>query len=290
MQVVLDKGNDLDWFSDPWIIAGSIFAAVALIFLVIWELTDDNPIINLRLFANRNFCIGTMVLTMGYAGFFAINLILPQWLQSQMDYTSVWAGLAAAPMGVIPLFLTPVLGRLGTRLDMRKLGALSFIVISLSCWMRSEFNMDIDFKSVAAIQLFMGIGISLFFMPMMTILLSDLKGPAIADAASLSTFIRTLGASFASSLTTWYWSHNASLHHSTLSEHINPYNPQASMFTASGTGNLLSINGTITHQSFMMSTLDLFNLLMWMFIALIPFVFLTSRPPHSGGTSGGAAH
>ncbi len=289
LQVVLDKGNDLDWFSDPWIIGGSIFAAIMLIFLVIWELTDDHPIINLRLFANRNFCIGTTLLTLGFAGFFSINLILPQWLQSQMGYTSVWAGLAAAPMGVIPVFLTPILGKLGTRLDMRKLAALSFVVISVSCLLRSKFNTDIDFPSVASVQLFMGIGISLFFMPMTTILLSDLSGPAIADAASLSTFIRTLGASFASSITTWFWTHNASLHHSTLSEHVNPYNPIVNADSLNSS-TLLGINGTITHQSYMMSTLDLFNILMWMFVVLIPFIFFTTRPPYHGQTSGAAAH
>lgn len=97
-----------------------------LIFLVIWELTDEHPIINLHLFTNRNFCIGTILLTLGFAGFFSINLILPQWLQSQMGYTSVWAGLAAAPMGLLPLFLTPVLGKMGAKIDMRKLGALVY--------------------------------------------------------------------------------------------------------------------------------------------------------------------
>ncbi len=290
LQIVLDKGNDLDWFSDPWIIGGSIFAAVMLVFLVIWELTDDHPIINLRLFANRNFRLGTILLTLGYAGFFSINLILPQWLQSQMGYTSVWAGLAAAPMGMIPLFLTPILGRLGPRLDMRKLAALSFIVISLSCFMRSNFTTDVDFHTVALIQLFMGIGISLFFMPMTTILLSDLSGPAIADAASLSTFIRTLGASFASSITTWFWTRDASLHHSVLTEHINPYNPLASVFSnENAASSLMSINNTITHQSYMLSTLDLFDILMWMFVVLIPFVFLTSRP-RPAHAQGGAAH
>ena len=207
-----------------------------------------------------------------------------------MGYTSVWAGLAAAPMGVIPLFLTPILGRLGPRLDMRKLAALSFIVISLSCFMRSNFTTDVDFHTVALIQLFMGIGISLFFMPMTTILLSDLSGPAIADAASLSTFIRTLGASFASSITTWFWTRDASLHHSVLTEHINPYNPLASVFSnENAASSLMSINNTITHQSYMLSTLDLFDILMWMFVVLIPFVFLTSRP-RPAHAQGGAAH
>ncbi|WP_342609572.1 DHA2 family efflux MFS transporter permease subunit [Vibrio tritonius] len=278
LQVVLDKGNDLDWFSNSWIIGGSIFAVIMLIFMVIWELTDDNPIINLKLFKNRNFCIGTILLTLGYAGFFSINLILPQWLQSQMGYTALWAGLACAPMGVIPLFLTPVLGRFGHKMDMRMLAAGSFVVIAISCYARARFNTEVDFGSIAIIQLFMGIGISLFFMPMTTILLSDLNGPDIADAASLSTFIRTIGASFASSLTTWYWSHNASLHHSVMSEHISSYNPLVSGdLQQGGLSYLERMNGTITTQSYMMSTIDLFTLLMGLFIVLVPFIFFTKK-------------
>jgi len=150
----------------------------------------------LRLFTNRNFCIGTILLTLGFSGFFSINLILPQWLQSQMGYTSVWAGLAAAPMGLLPLFLTPVLGRMGTKIDMRKLTALSFIVISLSCYLRTHFNNEVDFVTIASIQLFMGIGISLFFMPMTSILLSDLSGPQGGRCGSVIDICKNTGCQF----------------------------------------------------------------------------------------------
>ncbi|MFB9135401.1 DHA2 family efflux MFS transporter permease subunit [Vibrio olivae] len=279
LQIVLDKGNELDWFANAWIIGGTIFAVIMLVFMVIWELTDEHPIINLRLFANRNFCIGTILLTLGYSGFFSINLILPQWLQSQMGYTALWAGLAAAPMGIIPFFMTPLLGRFGGHLDMRKLAAGSFIVIAISCYARAKFNTEVDFTSIAIVQLFMGIGIALFFMPMTTILLSDLSGPDVSDAASLSTFIRTIGASFASSLTTWIWSRNASLHHSVLAEHISPYNPLVAPALQNGDTQttLAGVNGTITSQSFMMSTIDLFTILMVLFFTLVPFIFLTRK-------------
>jgi DHA2 family multidrug resistance protein len=99
LQIVLDKGNDLDWFESNFIIIGSVISVVALAVFVIWEMTDEHPVVNLRLFAHRNFRIGTIVLVLGYAGFFGINLILPQWLQTQMGYTATWAGLAVAPIG-----------------------------------------------------------------------------------------------------------------------------------------------------------------------------------------------
>ncbi|MDW6002903.1 DHA2 family efflux MFS transporter permease subunit [Vibrio mangrovi] len=278
LQIVLDKGNELDWFSNHWIVAGSVIAAISLIFMVIWELTDDHPVINLRLFSNRNFCLGTILLTLGFAGFFSINLIVPQWLQRQMGYTSLWAGLAASPMGILPVLLSPLLGAFRTKLDMRILTIISFIVIGGSCYMRSCFNLDVDFTTVALVQFFMGFGIALFFMPVTTILLSELSEADAADAASLSTFIRTIGASFASSLSTWIWTRNAGVHHSVLAEQVNIYNPLASFVTHSDSTNPLSyINQIITLQSYMLSTIDLFHILMWMFIFLVPCIFFTRK-------------
>ena len=105
LQIVLDKGNDLDWFESNFIVGGALIAAIALAFFIIWEFTDRHPIVNLRLFAHRNFAAGTLALVLGYAAFFGINLLLPQWLQTQMGYTATWAGLAAAPIGILPVFL-----------------------------------------------------------------------------------------------------------------------------------------------------------------------------------------
>jgi DHA2 family multidrug resistance protein len=278
LQIVLDKGNDLDWFANNWIIGGAVFAAIMLTFMVIWELTDDHPAINLRLFLNRNFCIGTILLTLGYGGFFSLNLILPQWLQTQMGYTALWAGLAAAPMGVLPLLMSPFLGKFGSRLDMRWLAGGSFVVIGISCYWRTLFNLEVDFTTIALIQLFMGIGIGLFFMPMTTILMADLNGPDIADGASLSTFIRTLGASFSSSLTAWIWARNSSAHHSVLSENISQYNPIVSQQLQNpSTASLMSFNETVTSQGLMLSTIDLFMMLTVLFFVLTPFVFFTKK-------------
>ncbi|MGX2008361.1 MFS transporter, partial [Enterobacter asburiae] len=119
LQVVLDKGNDLDWFASSQIVVMSTISAISLVSFVIWELGERHPIVNLRLFKDRNFAIGTLSLTLGYAAFFAINIILPQWLQTQMGYTAIWAGLAAAPMGILPLIMTPIIGRYANNFDLR---------------------------------------------------------------------------------------------------------------------------------------------------------------------------
>lgn len=190
---MLDKGNEEDWFNSNFIIATAIVSAIALATFLIWELTDKEPIVNLKLFRHRNFSAGTLTLMLSYGGFFSIGLLVPQWLQTQLHYTAVWSGLASAPIGLLPVLLTPFVGKYAAKFDMRMLASTAFLVMGLSSFYRSGFTADIDFARVAWVQLFQGLGIAFFFMPVLTILLSDLEGHEIAAGSGLATFLRTLG-------------------------------------------------------------------------------------------------
>ncbi|AMO49805.1 Drug resistance transporter, EmrB/QacA subfamily [Enterobacter sp. FY-07] len=282
LQVVLDKGNDLDWFAAPEIIVMSVLSAIALVSFVIWELGERHPIVNLRLFKDRNFAIGTLTLTLGYAAFFAINIILPQWLQTQMGYTAIWAGLAAAPMGFLPLLLTPFIGRYANKVDLRILATLSFLTMGVSCLIRAQFTTSVDFRTVAEVQMFMGIGVAFFFMPITTIVLSNLHGQEVAEGSGLATFFRVLGGSFASSLTTWIWSRREVYHHASLTESVSVYNPAAMDYLHKMGGatqqHLAAVDKTIEQQAYMMSTIDYFWLLGWGFMALMVVIWF-ARPP-----------
>ena len=282
LQVVLDKGNDLDWFESSFILVGSLISAVALAVFIIWELTDEHPVVNLRLFAFRNFRIGTLVLVFGYAGFFGINLILPQWLQTQMGYTATWAGLAVAPIGLLPVLMSPFVGKYAHKFDLRLLAGLAFLAIGTSCFMRAGFNNQVDFQHVALVQLFMGIGVALFFMPTLSILLSDLPPAQIADGSGLATFLRTLGGSFAASLTTWIWIRRADQHHAYLSENISHFDPATRhMIGQLGGENpqtYAQLEKMVNSQAYMMSTVDYFTLMGWIFAVLIVVVWL-AKPP-----------
>ena len=261
---------------------------------VIWELGERHPIVNLRLFKDRNFAIGTISLTLGYAAFFAINIILPQWLQTQMGYTAIWAGLAAAPMGVLPLMMTPIIGRYASKFDLRILASLSFLTMGASCLIRAQFNTDVDFRTIAEVQLFMGIGVAFFFMPITTIVLSNLNGAQVAEGSGLATFFRVLGGSFASSLTTWIWSRREVFHHANLTESVSIYNPSAVDYLDKMGGatqqHLAFVDKTIEQQAYMMSTIDYFWILGWGFMALILVIWF-ARPPfvRSGAPSAPSA-
>jgi DHA2 family multidrug resistance protein len=291
LQVVLDKGNDLDWFESTFIQIGTAVAVVALIALVIWELTDRHPIINLRLFRYRNFSFGTLALVLGYSGFFGINLLLPQWLQTQLGYTAVWAGLAAAPIGILPVFLSPLVGRFAHKTDLRLLAGGSFLVIGASCFMRAAFNTEVDYRHIAEVQMLMGLGVALFFMPTTSILLSSLPPKDIAEGSGLATFLRVLGGSFASSLTTWLWHRREIVHHAHLTEHVNAYNPATQQYLDQLGGPsqqaFAHIDRVVESQAYMLSTVDIFTMFGWMFMALILVIWL-AKPPFAAKTAGGA--
>ncbi len=283
LQIVLDKGNDEDWFNSQFIVVASIVAAIALAVFLIWELTDKDPIVDLKLFRHRNFTTGTLAMVLGYAAFFSIALLVPLWLQQNLGYTSTWAGFATAPLGVIPVLLTFFVGKYATRMDLRLLAAASFLVMGATCFMRAGFYLQIDFHHVAMVQLWQGLGVALFFMPTLTILLSDLQTNEIAAGSGLATFLRTLGGSFSASITTLMWTRRAVTHHEQLAEHINPYNPAAqAAMQHIGQGNpqrgATVLNGMITQQSFQISFNEVFHVLGWIFIALIVVIFL-AKPP-----------
>jgi DHA2 family multidrug resistance protein len=294
LQVVLDKGNDEDWFNSTFIVVTSIVSAIAIAIFLIWELTDKDPIVDLRLFRHRNFTYGTISLVLAYAAFFAIGLLVPQWLQRNLGYTATWAGFATAPLGIIPVLLTFFVGKYATRFDLRWLASAAFLVMGATCFMRSDFYLDIDFYHVAIVQLIQGLGVALFFMPVLTILLSDLKQNEIASGSGLATFLRTLGGSFAASLTTFLWDRRAIVHHEQLAETITPYSATTqSAITQLGHGDATAgssmINNMITQQGYQISFNEVFHALGWIFVSLIVVIWL-AKPPFAakaGPAAGG---
>lgn len=288
LQVVLDKGNTLDWFGSRFIVTCSLIAAVALILFVTRELTCADPIVDLRLFRHRNFSAGTLIFTLGFAGFFASALLLPLWMQRNLGYTATWAGLATSPVGLIPLMLTYFTGKYAHKVDMRWLASISFAAMSLVSFAYSRFNLGVPFIDIALLQFMFGVGVAFFFMPVLTIVLSDLKPSEIAAGSGLATFMRTIGGSFAASILTFMWTRRAEMHHAQLAEHITPYNPQAvaalnQFGPQHGEQSLALINHMITQQSFQIAFNDVFYALGWIFLALIAIAWLAKPPFIMGG-------
>jgi MFS transporter, DHA2 family, multidrug resistance protein len=186
---------------------------------------------------------------------------------------------------VIPVLLVFFVGKYANRMDLRLLAAVSFLVMGVTCFMRANFYLDVDFYSVAMVQLWQGLGVALFFMPVLQILLSDLEQNEIAAGSGLSTFLRTLGGRFSASLTTLLWTRRAVTHHEQLAEHINIYNPTSQVaIDRIGQGDpqlgASVINNMITQQAFQISFNEVFHLLGWVFMGLMLVIWL-AKPPFS---------
>ena len=294
-QVMLDLGKENDWFHSPLIVALSVVAVVGLAAFLIWELTEAHPIVDLSLFARRNFWTGTLATAVGYGLFFGTLVLLPLWLQQFIGYTATQAGEVLAPVGVFALILSPIVGRTVNKVDPRYYVTVAFLVFALVMWMRSHFNAQADYATLMVPTIVQGIALSMFFVPLVTITLSGLPPERIPAASGLSNFARITAGAFGASIGTTVWENRAAAHHVQLAETIHSGSPglASAMDTLQasgikGDGALAVINRMIDVQSFTLAANDVFFGAAVLFLLLIPLIWLT-RPEKNAGASDAAA-
>lgn len=283
LQLMLDEGKDKDWFASGYIVILGVLTVVGLVLLVAWELTEEHPVVDLSLFRHRNFTVGTICISLGFLFYFAGVVMMPMMLQTRLGYTSMWAGLSLAPIGIFPVFLSPLIGRFAQRIDMRVIVTMSFLVFSAAFYLRTLFSPDVDFAFVLWPQVVQGIGVAMFFMPLTSIIISGLDAKDIANASSLSNCTRVLAGSIGSSLATTMWERQEALHHVRLTESINPFNPAAQHGLNQLTQMGLSpeqakvwVANEITRQGFLLGFNELFWLASIAFIGLAGLVWLST--------------
>ena len=191
LQIMLDKGEQADWFASPLIVGLAVTAVVGFAAFLIWELTADGPIVNLRVFSSRSYTITLCVLSLAFAAYFAGLVVQPLWLQTNTGYTATWAGFAVAPLGVLAIAMSPVTGRLMTRHDPRLLGFIGILGLAGTMFWRSGFASNVDIHIVAP-QTVMGLFVPLFFTPIFSLALSTLSPKDLAGGAGLLAFTRTM--------------------------------------------------------------------------------------------------
>jgi DHA2 family multidrug resistance protein len=289
LQIMLDKGNELDWFGSPVIVALAVIALVGLAVFVIWEWTEAHPIVDLRLLGRSNFRAGTIAVSLGYSLFFGNVVLLPLWLQTQMGYTSTWAGLAVAPNGVLAFLLSPLVGKFLGRVDPRLFASGAFVVFAVASFWRAGYTPDADYWTIALPQLLQGVGIALFFAPLISITLGGLGPEKLAFGSGLVNFFRITAGSFGASLATTFWQRREALHHTQLVENITPFTPQATqtldLLGRSGLTDgqtLDQLNHMVTQQSSLLAVNDIFWLSGWLFALLLVSVWLARKPFGSG--------
>lgn len=295
LQLMLDKGKELDWFHSAEIVLLGVTAVVGFAFFLVWELTEKHPVVDLSLFKRRNFWTGAVATAVAYGLFFGNIVLLPLWLQQFMGYTATQAGMAMAPVGLLAIVLSPMVGLTVGKVDPRRYATFSFLVFALVLWMRSGFNTQADFTTIMIPTLVQGIAMAFFFIPLVTITLSGLTPDRIPAASGLSNFLRITGGAIGTSVTTTLWENRATLHHAQLVEAVNQ-GSSATSSAMSGLGAsgfstdqvLAQINRLVDQQAFMLATSDIFYASAVLFIMLIPLVWL-SRPQRGAAGADAAA-
>jgi len=287
LQVMLDKGKDLDWFGSTFITALAVVATIGFAVFLVWELTDRHPIVDLKLFGRRNFWTSTLSISLGYATFFGNVVLLPLWLQQYMGYTATMSGFILAPVGILAILLMPAVGRNLQRIDPRIFASASFAIFAVVLVMRSHFNTSADIRTLMIPTLIQGASVAFFFVPLVALSLSGLHPSRIPAASGLFNFARILAGSFGTSITTTLWDHRASVHHAQLASGISPYDLASQHALAAMQAAGMSaeqahaaINRMIDQQAYMLSANDIFYASALICVVLIGVVWL-ARPVKS---------
>lgn len=205
LQLVLDLGRAHDWFGDPMIVLLTVISAVSFLFFIVWELTEDHPVVDLRVLRHRGLSISLLSLFISFSAYFAGFIIVPQWQQTSLGYTATQAGLSSSFTAIAALLTAPVVAILAPRFDPRLLASGGIVWLSALALTRTFWTTDSDFWTLTIPQFVQGLGMTFFMIPLLGLTLNTVEEHEVASAAGLQSFVRTIATAFATSLSLTYW-------------------------------------------------------------------------------------
>lgn len=303
LQIVLDKGQEKDWFGTDWITVVATIAVVTTIAFLVYELRVDHPVVNLRVFKDRSYTTGVFLMSLLGIGLYGTTVLIPLVLQTLLGYPAVQAGFAMSPRGLGSFIGMPIVGIIMSRFDPRKLLTCGIVVCGLTLVQLSRLDLDAGFWNFCWPQLFMGLSLGLVFVPLTTISMGNIAKENMGNATSLFNLVRNLGGSIGISAVSTMQTRFQQRNISQLGEHVNPYNLMArgmmrsmqGMF-ASRSGDLVTAShqaraamfGMVERQASMLAYNSIFVILAALFVIMLPFIFLMRKPSNKGAPP--AAH
>ena len=282
LQVMLDIGKDHDWFASTEICALAAIAIIGFLAFLIWELTDKNPIVDLRVFRHRGFTAAVFTLSLGYGSMFGANVLTPLWLQSYMGYTSTWAGMATAWSGVCAVLMAPVAGFLmAKKIDPRRIVFAGLMWIGFVMFLRTTMTNDVTYWQIAFPLILMGIGLPLFFVPLTALALGSVEEHETASGAGLQNFLRTMSGAIATSLVTTAWDDKTITAHAELSGLTDRGGDMMHMLLGSGMSfdaAVTRLNTMVQSQSVMIATNQLMFVVALAFIIAACAIWIAPKP------------
>ena len=291
LQIVLDKGQESDWFSSSFITWTAVLAVAALVFFVIWELRTKEPIVNLRVLANRNFAVGTgLIAVMGVVLYGTIAL-LPLFLQTLVGYPALQSGLAVSPRGIGAVFSMIIVGRLVGKIDGRYLIMFGFLVLGFSTYLLSDINLQISMGTIVWPQVISGLAMGFVFVPLTVMATGTLTSEQIGNATGIFNLMRNIGGSLGIAAVTTMLARGAQAHQAAMVSHLTPYDPAfqqrlqelAAAFAARGNPMTASqqaygaVYQTLVGQATLLAYIDNFRLLAFLCLLCVPAALLFRR-------------
>jgi DHA2 family multidrug resistance protein len=268
LQIMLDEGKDKDWFSSMEIRVLAITAVIGFLAFLIWELTEKNPIVDLRVFRHRGFSSCMLVLALAFGAFFGLNVLTPQWLQYNMGYTTTWAGMAVAWGGLLSVVFSPIAAKLGNRVDPRLLIFIGCLWLGLVTFWRAYASLDMSYWLICLPLFFMGVGMPMYYVPLTGLAMGSVNEEETASAAGLMNFVRTISGAIATSLVTTSWQNRSIIAHAKLADIVDPTGQVGSMLPPGLSGQMVRemLNSLVTSQSLMLATNGLMMMIGAVFI------------------------
>src|SRR5215510_2512219 len=290
LQLVLDKGQEEDWFNSSLITAAAIFAAVTLIAFVIWELSTKEPIVDLRVLKNRNFSVGTSLMTVLGIVLYGTIALLPLFLQTMLGYPAVQSGLTVSPRGFGSIASMLIVGRLIGKINGRYLVLFGFLVLGYATYSFSDINLTITSASITWPNIISGFAMGFIFVPLTTMAMGTLSNEQMGNASGVFNLMRNTGGSMGIAAMTTMLSRGTQIHQAALVQHINPYNPvlqerlremagalPGGVATVETQQALGAIYGMVAKQAMVLSYIDSFRMLSFLCFLCVPAVFLFKR-------------
>jgi DHA2 family multidrug resistance protein len=293
LQIMLDKGKELDWFSSPTIIGLALTAAIGFAAFLIWELTAADPIVNLRVFRRPGFTPAVITISLTFGAFFSSIVLVPLWLQTNMGYTATWSGYVTAFGGVLAVVMSPIVARWTGKYDARLLVSFGVLWLAGVAIFRAGSNSSMNYWSLALPFLAQGFAMPFFFIPTNQIALNSVLPSEVAAAAGLSNFLRTTSAAFATSLVTTFWENNSTKDHALLAGRLN--DPQGTLATLRAGGMspeqaLNQLDFLTQSQAVMLATNHMFLVTVVVFVVAAGAVWLSPKPKLGGGPAAAGGH
>ncbi len=294
LQILLDKGRQLDWLASPTIrnLAAVSFVCLSIFFAYEW--THLDPLVDLRILKIRSFALGTFLLGISFMVFFAPIVITPLWLETYMGYDPLKVGFALATMGIIPFLFAPLVGKLMAKGWQKILVGFSFLMMAIAFFYFAKFNTDVTFSKIAWSRFYLGVGLTAYIAPLISLSLAQVPAEKMARASAILQFFRIFMSGVGTSLYTTLWNNRASLHHSHIVSGLSFDNHNLAVIKALAMQKFHSmkepylelLNRVVDSQAYMLATNDVMIVSAITMVVLIIILFWVNVSPEEIRTRG----